>query len=72
MRKKKTTYASVVKKTGNMRYSQKGRRGGRLTLPPQIMRVGMQSLLAVLWELSMFFIFGDIFLTNRYGKPVLI
>ena len=72
MRKKKKTYASVMKKTGNIRYSQKGRRAGKIALPPQVMRVGMQSLLAVLWELSMFFIFGDIFLTNRFGKPVLI
>ena len=72
MRKKKKTYASVMKKTGNIRYSQKGRRAGKIALPPQVMRVGMQSLLAVLWELSMFFIFGDIFLTNRFGKPALI
>ncbi len=41
-------------------------------MPTQITRVGMQSLLAVLWELSMFFIFGDIFLTNRFEKPALI
>ena len=72
MRKKKTTDAPVMKKTGNIRYSQKGRHAGRFTLPPQVMCVGMQSLLAVLWELSMFFIFGDIFLTNRFGKTVLI
>lgn len=72
MRKKKKTYASVMKKTGNIRYSQKGRRAGKIALPPQVMRVGMQSLLAVLWEIAMFFIFGDIFLTNRFGKPALI
>ena len=72
MRKKKKTYASVMKKTGNIRYSQKGRRAGKIALPPQVMRVGMQSLLAVLWEITMFFIFGDIFLTNRFGKPALI
>ena len=46
MRKKKKTYASVMKKTGNIRYSQKGRRAGKIALPPQVMRVGMQSLLA--------------------------
>ena len=61
-----------MKKTGNIRYSQKGRRAGKIALPPQVMRVGMQSLLAVLWEIAMFFIFGDIFLTNRFGKPALI
>ena len=72
MRKKKKTYASVMKKTGNIRYSQKGRHAGKIALPPQVMRVGMQSLLAVLWVLSLFFLFGDIFLTNRFGKPVLI
>lgn len=72
MRKKKTTDASVMKKTGNIRYSQKGRHAERFALPSQVMRVGMQSLLAVLWVLSMFFLFGDIFLTNQFGKPVLI
>lgn len=41
MRKKKKTYASVMKKTGNIRYSQKGRRAGKIALPPQVMRVGM-------------------------------
>lgn len=72
MRKKKKTYASVMKKTETYGILQKGRRAGKIALPPQVMRVGMQSLLAVLWELSMFFIFGDIFLTNRFGKPALI
>ena len=72
MRKKKKTYASVMKKTGNIRYSQKGRRAGKIALPPQVMRVGMQSLLAVLWEIAMFFIFGDIFLTNRLDRKSVV